>query len=212
MRLTLLALLCLTLAGTAVAAEDPGVQTINQVRVTDLAAVAAGKTPLASAAVTYHYQNMYGITDIWQIRGTQVLYKKMVHTTAFVDQARRKVVAGTGLTPLDRQVLELEYGEYDKYFEATLTPAQVQALYRALADAELPAAPARPGCGERYWEITLQVNGKVTQKFDVNAPGNPKFSEAVTALQDTLRDLHFDDISKGEYDQQFLKIDVGSGS
>lgn len=211
MRSMLLALLCaLALTGVA-AAEDPGVITINQVKSNDLSALASGKTPLTTGTVTYLYQNMYGIRETWQVTGTRVIHHKSVHTAAFIDMARRKVVGGSSLTPVDQQVLDLEYGEYDKYFEGTIDAAAAKQLYSGLVSSDLIGAPARPGCGETYWEINLQVGSKVTQKFDVNAPGNPRFSDAVTTIQNIVGAVPLTPIDHAAFESNFKKSNISGG-
>ena len=168
------------------ALADDGVPHLSQVKTTDLAAVATGSIPLNQVALTYQYNNQWGIEEVWQLDGTTLLYRKSVHTAPFADEARAVIAGGGSLHPLQAQVLALEYGDFDKCYRTTLSAAQVQSLYQTLSARQLTAAPARVGCGEQHWEINLRINGKQTQKFDVNAPGNDILAACIDSLQDVF--------------------------
>jgi|GEM_PF-6369428 len=183
MRTPLLVLALLALSALPALADD-GVPHRNQLSIAQLSAVAAGTTPLSDVALTYAYQNQWGLKEVWQIQGTTLYVWKSVHTAAYHDMARAKMAGGGSLSALDSTIFDLPYGDYEHYFTATLTAAQVRALIGDLATDRFPDAPARVGCGEQHWEIAIDIAGQRTHVFDVNAPGNPVLAPCVEEVQD----------------------------
>lgn len=218
MRTPLLALVLLVttaLTTLPAVADDGGVPHLNQLSISQLSAVAAGTTPLADVALTYAYQNQWGLREVWQIQGTTLYLWKSVHTAAYHDMARAKLAGGGSLSALDSTIFELPYGDYEQYFTATLSAAQVRGLIGQLATDRFPEAPARVGCGEKHWEIALDIAGKRTHVFDVNAPGNPVFAPCVEEVQDLFRSVegNMTQISQQQFATAYIDlITVSSAS
>lgn len=206
-RLLVLAALC-TLGLALPALAEEGVPHRNDVTVAALSAAGSGSTPLSQTALTYKYQNKWGIAETWQIQGTTVLYHKSVRTAALHDQARLKLAGGGSLSDLDSQIFDLEYGDFDRFYVGTLEAGQVRALYAALAQQNFPAAPARVGCGEKHWELLLEINGQKTQKYDVHAPGNPILAASLGVLQPLLSGVEgsLSEISQADFASQYKEL------
>lgn len=202
---------CLAL-GTLPAMADDGVPHLNQVTLSQLSQVASGTTPLEQVTITYAYQNQWGVKETWQIQGTTLYVWKSVYTAAYHDQARALLAGGHSLSDLQSSIFELPYGDYDQYFRATLTPAQVRAVAQSFATHRLPDAPARVGCGEKHWEIALQINGQRTHIFDVNAPGNPILAACIDPLQDLFSsvDGSLQPINQQEFATAFVDLTSAS--
>ncbi|MEO7993637.1 MAG: hypothetical protein ABI743_04495 [bacterium] len=179
----------LTLLLTGAAYADASIPHLNQVATADLSKVASGALPATQASLSYRYTNQWGVDKLWQLRGNTLLFQKSIHTSQYVDQARQTITSGGSLTGLESGLLDLPYGNYDKYFQGSLTPAEVSAVYKQLAGLNLPNVTCEVGCGQNSWTIEVSCAGKLTQLFDVNAAGNPSF-KPVTDYLETLFDGH----------------------
>lgn len=213
MRTPVLLAFGLSLLLTGVATAESGIKHLNQIPAADLNKVAAGSLPLAQTSLSFRYTNQWGIDQLWQLQGTTLRVAKSVHTAQFVDQARQTIASGGTVTGLQSQVLTLEYGNYDKYFQATLAPKDVQALYKTLASANVIGAECNVGCGQNSWTLELNISGKLTQKFDVNIAGNPTLEPSVHAVQDflTAQEPQLAEISKADFVAAYIPtIPAGS--
>lgn len=216
MRSILLASALLALTALPAVAQDGGVPHRDDLKVSQLTAVSGGTTALDQVALTYAYQNQWGLRETWQIQGTTLYVWKSVHTAAYHDMARAKLAGGGSLSPVDSQIFELPYGDYDRFQKATLTPQQVRGLIGALASEGFTDAPAHVGCGEKHWEIALEISGDRTHVFDVNAAGNPLFAKCVAEVQSLLNAVEgqLTTISQNEFESAFrdLTSDFGVGA
>ncbi len=167
----------------------------------DLCAIAQGQSA-QELYIGYDYWFQGGVKEEVHIFGNgRMYYRKSVHSKEYQDDLHDAYNRGVRISPYQWSLADCEYGDYDIYKYADISPEQVRQIAESIADSNVLETKNQYG-DNTYHGIRILLPGRETIKCGVLLDEYPQLSDAVVFLADDLPEMvELKTCSKTDYSQ-----------